>query len=362
MEVVAYNDGTRTWKRNVGGYVQIDHIQTTPTSALQAGVRSYFYKDHLGSISAITDANGKVKDILAFDPWGARRKVDRSTYALNVNRTGVWANSAMLATSAIAEYGKANKNAVTQRGFTGHEMVDEAGIIHMNGRIYDASIGRFLQADPNIDGATEVAGFNRYSYVKNNPLNAVISSGDRAYLPSFVDIDSDSDFDVFIGFIDYDVANSFGILYYENKGTSLIANFQQQTGENNPFASFNELYPQPIFVDIDSDNDMDVFIGKGNGTFDYYENTTELLGLKVNNTFLKATKMYPNPATTELTFESFEKDVEIRIFSLSGIQVYKGIISEKNDKIDVSAIPSGIYVVVLNDGMTKISKKLVIAK
>ena len=142
VEVVAYKDGTRTWKRNVGGYVQIDHIQTTPTSALQAGVRSYFYKDHLGSISAITDANGKVKDILAFDPWGARRKVDRSTYALNVNRTGVWANSAMLATSAIAEYGKANKNAVTQRGFTGHEMVDEAGIIHMNGRIYDASIGR----------------------------------------------------------------------------------------------------------------------------------------------------------------------------------------------------------------------------
>ena len=240
------------------------------------------------------------------------------------------------------------------------------------------SIPVFVDMDKDLDFDLFIGSKNSIHYYKNmgtqtapvftlqtgvnNPLNAVISSGDRAYLPSFVDIDSDSDFDVFIGFIDYDVADSSGILYYENKGTSLVANFQQQIGANNPFVSFNELYPQPIFVDIDSDNDMDVFIGKGNGTFDYYENTTELLGLKVNNTFLKATKMYPNPATTELTFESFEKDVEIRIFSLSGIQVYKGIISEKNDKIDVSAIPSGIYVVVLNDGMTKISKKLVIAK
>ena len=37
---------------------------------------------------------------------------------------------------------------ITPRGYTGHEHVDEMGIIHMNGRIYDALLGRFLQADP----------------------------------------------------------------------------------------------------------------------------------------------------------------------------------------------------------------------
>jgi RHS repeat-associated protein len=36
------------------------------------------------------------------------------------------------------------------RGFTGHEMLDDFGIIHMNGRIYDPELGRFLSADPYV--------------------------------------------------------------------------------------------------------------------------------------------------------------------------------------------------------------------
>jgi RHS repeat-associated protein len=40
--------------------------------------------------------------------------------------------------------------ALTNRGFTGHEHIDEMGLIHMNGRAYDPQIGRFLSADPYI--------------------------------------------------------------------------------------------------------------------------------------------------------------------------------------------------------------------
>lgn len=47
----------------------------------------------------------------------------------------------------------------------------------MNGRVYDPVLGRFLSADPNIDGVEDAQGYNRYSYVGNNPMNATDPSG-----------------------------------------------------------------------------------------------------------------------------------------------------------------------------------------
>ena len=66
---------------------------------------------------------------------------------------------------------------ITTRGFTGHEMLDDMNIIHMNGRIYDAKIGRFLQADPHVKDPTMSQGLNRYAYLHNNPLNATDPTG-----------------------------------------------------------------------------------------------------------------------------------------------------------------------------------------
>jgi len=47
----------------------------------------------------------------------------------------------------------------------------------MNGRVYDPVLGRILSADPNVDDATDAQGFNRYSYVGNNPMNATAPRG-----------------------------------------------------------------------------------------------------------------------------------------------------------------------------------------
>jgi RHS repeat-associated protein len=65
----------------------------------------------------------------------------------------------------------------TTRGFTGHEMVDAFGIINMGGRLYDAALGRMLQADPFVQDPTNTQSFNRYSYVFNNPLSYTDPSG-----------------------------------------------------------------------------------------------------------------------------------------------------------------------------------------
>ncbi|QYM77752.1 hypothetical protein K0B96_10485 [Horticoccus luteus] len=117
----------------------------------------YFHTDGLGSITAVTNELGQVVKRFAFDAWGKRFDVDLSTYAT------------ALVTSA-------NNYKVT-RGFTDHEHLDDLGLIHMNGRVYDPVLGRFLSADPFVGDAGDSQDYNRYSYLSNNPLGGTDPSG-----------------------------------------------------------------------------------------------------------------------------------------------------------------------------------------
>jgi RHS repeat-associated protein len=108
---------------------------------------SYIHRDALGSVEAITDSDGNLLQRMSFNPFGSRREGDAS---------------------------------FTVRGFTDHEHLDESGLIHMNGRVYDPQIGRFLSADPLIQAPENSQSYNRYSYVWNNPLSMVDPSGYEA--------------------------------------------------------------------------------------------------------------------------------------------------------------------------------------
>ena len=55
--------------------------------------------------------------------------------------------------------------------------MNDVGIIHMGGRIYDPVLGRFLQADPFIQAPKNSQSYNRYAYVLNNPLSYTDPSG-----------------------------------------------------------------------------------------------------------------------------------------------------------------------------------------
>jgi RHS repeat-associated protein len=152
----------------VGGIIYTYKTNTVNGNNILANTdKRFVYSDHLGSVDVITDAAGRVTHSLSFDPWGARRGGENWQSLTESQRT------AALKVDATTMFARP----VTLRGFTGHEMVDDMGIIHMNGRIYDSKLGRFLQADPHIDGAANTQGYNRYSYVHNNPLNATDPSG-----------------------------------------------------------------------------------------------------------------------------------------------------------------------------------------
>jgi len=68
-------------------------------------------------------------------------------------------------------------NQVFERGFTGHEHLDDLYLIHMNGRIYDYRLGRFLSVDPIISNPANSQSINPYSYIGNNPLSGTDPTG-----------------------------------------------------------------------------------------------------------------------------------------------------------------------------------------
>jgi RHS repeat-associated protein len=58
-----------------------------------------------------------------------------------------------------------------------HEHLDNLGLIHMNGRVQDPALGRFISADPYVPDWTSGQSYNRFSYVQNNPLTLIDPSG-----------------------------------------------------------------------------------------------------------------------------------------------------------------------------------------
>ncbi len=116
--------------------------------------RRYLHKDHLGSIATIvTNQNVAGSEKLSYDAWGKRR-----------HGTDWWS-----AAAAASE----------ERGYTGHEHLDNVTLIHMNGRVYDPQLARFTSPDPFVPAALYSQSYNRYAYVYNNPLKYIDPSGFR---------------------------------------------------------------------------------------------------------------------------------------------------------------------------------------
>lgn len=142
-------------------YIQeMDHLDLE-----MGGKLEYLHHDHLGSVIAVTTENLPNSSVPAqenaFDPFGSRRSKD---WLSEISTTDL---------SFILD----NPETTTNRGFTGHEHLDRTGFIHMNGRVYDPVLGRFLTPDPLVQAPTLSQSWNRYSYVWNNPMRMTDPSG-----------------------------------------------------------------------------------------------------------------------------------------------------------------------------------------
>jgi RHS repeat-associated protein len=138
----------------------------------ESGSYKYYaaYTDHLGSIVTLTDDAATVVAKQSYDPWGRERNPDTWGYMPTVTAGG--------GTPTPPEW--------LYRGYTGHEMLPEYGLINMNGRMYDPMNGRMMRPDNYVQDPSNSQSYNRYSYCWNNPLKYTDPTGDYVFVDDLI--------------------------------------------------------------------------------------------------------------------------------------------------------------------------------
>jgi RHS repeat-associated protein len=129
-----------------GNLTQVTFTQGAPSSEKI----EYLHTDALGSTGAVTDDTGGITRFY-HEPFGAR-----------IDATGA-AFSGTLGDVRL--------------GFTGQVSDDDLGLVNMKGRIYSPSQRHFITPDPLVSAPATAQSYNRYSYVRNNPLYFTDPSG-----------------------------------------------------------------------------------------------------------------------------------------------------------------------------------------
>jgi RHS repeat-associated protein len=107
----------------------------------------YYIADALGSIRALVDTQGFIRQMYEYDAFGNITILDEEGAPIPIE--------------------DAIPNPYT---FTGREYDPETGLYYYRARYYDPSLGRFLQEDPLFQS-------NLYIYVDNNPLYFIDPTG-----------------------------------------------------------------------------------------------------------------------------------------------------------------------------------------
>lgn len=120
-------------------------LGVAPTAQGQTRTVHYYYTDPQGNVLAKTDAQGNIITRYDYAPYGS-----------SVSGMGPPPNGP---------------------GYSSHVNDPETGLIYMQARYYDPSVGRFLSPDPDVPRPGNVFNFNHYEYVNNNPIMGIDPTG-----------------------------------------------------------------------------------------------------------------------------------------------------------------------------------------
>ena len=170
-------------------------VHKSSPSAGGAAREETFYLDDSYSVSSVVDASGLTERLVVMAGTRPVAYVERDpggqshTAYLHVDHLG----SVELVTSDSGSFERREHSAFGERvavvtgpsagdptlgprlDYAGHEYDSEFELVNMKARMYDATIGRFLAPDPVVSPGGQ--SLNPYSYVGNNPVNAIDPSG-----------------------------------------------------------------------------------------------------------------------------------------------------------------------------------------
>jgi RHS repeat-associated protein len=140
--MIAKNGGVSTY------YVRDNHGQIVGQRT-PGGSHWYFMEDGLGSVAAVVSGDGnQIGARYAYDPYG---QVSCKPTPSSCKVSNPWQFAG---------------------GF-----LDSTGLYKFGSRYYDASLGRWTQADAMAGSIVNPSGVNRYTYASDDPTNSVDPSG-----------------------------------------------------------------------------------------------------------------------------------------------------------------------------------------
>ena len=175
-EVVRNNEtGEEKHLIYIGGTPYESNIVYVKNYSDKSASFKFLHKDYLGSVLAITDETGTKLEQRHYDAWG------------NLSHLKIGNNAVITDKNQIRNF-LTDGYLILDRGYTSHEHFAEVGLIHMNGRLYDPLLRRFLNADENIQDPHNTQNYNKYGYVLNNPLIYSDPTGEVFFLPFLIGV------------------------------------------------------------------------------------------------------------------------------------------------------------------------------